>query len=204
MSADPFEQLQQLADPLAPPDARFVARLRQRVTDALTDLPTVDLPERNTTVSTTPTTTTTPRTTSAITPYICVSPATDALAWYGNALEAVETIRYTGDDGRIGHAEITIAGATVMLSDEYPELEVVSPTTLGGTPTTLHVEVADVDAVYDRVVAAGARVPAPPKDEAYGARSFTMIDPFGHRWMIQTPAGEMQDQVEGYTITRAE
>ena len=161
MSADPFEQLQQLADPLAPPDARFVARLRQRVTDALTDLPTVDLPERNTTVSTTPTTTTTPRTTSAITPYICVSPATDALAWYGNALEAVETIRYTGDDGRIGHAEITIAGATVMLSDEYPELEVLSPTTLGGTPTTLHVEVADVDAVYDRVVAARRTCPGP-------------------------------------------
>ena len=204
MSTDPFEQLHQLADPLAPPDARFVARLRQRVVDALTDLPTVDLPERSSTVSTTPTTTTTPRTTSAITPYICVSPAIDALAWYGDALEAVETIRYTGDDGRIGHAEITIAGAAVMLSDEYPELEVLSPTTLGGTPTTLHVEVADVDAVYARVVAAGARVPAPPKDEAYGARSFTMIDPFGHRWMIQTPTGEMQDQVEGYTITRSE
>ena len=66
MSTDPFEQLQQLADPLAPPDARFVARLRQRVTDALTDLPTVDLPERSTTVSTTPTTTTRPsRPTSA-------------------------------------------------------------------------------------------------------------------------------------------
>ena len=97
-----------------------------------------------------------------------------------------------------------IAGANVMLSDEYPELEVVSPTTLGGTSMTLHVEVPDVDAVYERVAAAGARVPAPPKDEAYGARSFTMIDPFGHRWMIQTPSGEMQDHVEGYTITRAE
>jgi len=198
MSTDPFEQLQQLADPLAPPEARFVARLRQRVADALTELPTVDLPERSTTVSTTPTTT------STITPYICVSPAIEALAWYRDALGAVETIRYTGDDGRVGHAEMLIAGANVMLSDEYPELEVVSPTTLGGTPMTLHVEVPDVDAVYERVVAAGARVPAPPKDEAYGARSFTMIDPFGHRWMIQTPSGEMQDHVEGYTITRAE
>ena len=198
MSTDPFDQLHQLAEPLAPPEARFVARLRQRVVDALTELPTVDLPERSTTVSTTPTAT------STITPYICVSPATDALAWYRDALGAIETIRYTGDDGRIGHAEVLIAGANVMLSDEYPELEVVSPTTLGGTPMTLHVEVPDVDAVYERVVAAGARVPAPPKDEAYGARSFTMIDPFGHRWMIQTPSGEMQDHVEGYTITRAE
>jgi PhnB protein len=198
MSTDPFEQLQQLADPLAPPEARFVARLRQRIADALTELPTVDLPERSTTVSTTPIAT------STITPYICVSPAIEALAWYRDALGAVETIRYTGDDGRIGHAEVLIAGANVMLSDEYPELEVVSPTTLGGTPMTLHVEVPDVDAVYERVVAAGARVPAPPQDEAYGARSFTMIDPFGHRWMIQTPSGQMQDHVEGYTITRAE
>ena len=101
---------------------------------------------------------TTPTTTSTITPYICVSPATEALAWYRDALGAVETIRYTGDDGRVGHAEMLIAGAHVMLSDEYPELEVVSPTTLGGTPTTLHVAVPDVDAVYERVVAAGARV----------------------------------------------
>jgi PhnB protein len=82
----------------------------------------------------------------------------------------------------------------------------VSPATLGGTATTLYVEVPDVDAVYVRVLAAGARIAHPPKDEAYGARSFTMLDPFGHRWMIQTPTGsptieEVQAQVEGYTIT---
>ena len=52
----------------------------------------------------------------------------------------------------------------------------------------MHLEVPDVDAVHERVVQAGdARVGRPPHDEAYGARSFDMIDPFGHRWMIQTP-----------------
>ena len=214
MTTDPFTGLRPVEP--GPPDPRFVARLRRRIEEALgrADLPIVDLPERSTTMtdtttttnatSTTPTTSTIP--TSVITPYICVSPATEALGWYRQHLDAVETVRYTGDDGRIGHAEITINGGTVMLSDEYPELAVVSPTTLGGTSTTLHVEVPDVDALYARVLAAGARVAHPPKDEAYGARSFTMIDPFGHRWMIQTPTGtpsieEVQAQVEDYTIT---
>ncbi|MGH9272981.1 MAG: VOC family protein [Ilumatobacteraceae bacterium] len=205
MSTDPFVQLRPV-DP-APPDTRFVARLRARVEAALAaDLPVIDLPERTTTMTDT-TTTDTGTTTATITPYICVTPATEALDWYRDHLGAIETIRYTGDDGRIGHAEVTIEGATVMLSDEYPELDVVSPTTLGGTPTTLHVLVADVDAVHARVVGGGARVAGPPKDEAYGARSFSMIDPFGHRWMIQTPTGtpsveEIQDQVGDYTITR--
>ena len=145
-------------------------------------------------------------TTTNLTPYICVSPAVDALAWYADVLGAVETVRYTGDDGRIGHAEITVNGAQLMLSDEYPELDVVAPTTLGGTPMTLHLTVPDVDASYERFVAGGGRPAGPPRDEAYGARSFSALDPFGHRWMIQTPTGtptieEIQSRSEGYTIT---
>ena len=96
-------------------------------------------------------------------------------------LGAVERTRYTGDDGRIGHADLAIGGAAFMLSDEYPEFGpgIVSPTTLGGTPFSMHVEVPDVDAVYARVVADGrAQVGREPHDEAYGARSFDMIDPY--------------------------
>jgi PhnB protein len=204
VNTDPFELLRPV-DP-APPDPRFVARLRRRLEAALapTDLRVIDLPERSTTM-----TDTTATTTTAITPYLCVSPATEALAWYRDHFDAVETIRYTGDDGRIGHAEITIGGAVVMLSDEYPELEVLAPTTIGGTSTTLHVTVPDVDATYARVVAGGGRPSRPPKDEAYGARSFSMLDPFGHRWMIQTPTGspsveEIQAQTSDYTITTPE
>ena len=109
---------------------------------------------------------------------------------YVAVLGAVEQTRYTGDDGRLGHADLTIGGAPFMLSDEYPEFGpgIVSPTTLGGTPFSMHVAVPDVDAVYAQVVADGrAQVGREPHDEAYGARSFDMIDPFGHRWMIQTP-----------------
>jgi uncharacterized glyoxalase superfamily protein PhnB len=205
VTSDPFEQLR-VDDEPARPEPGFVARLRARVAAALdltADLPTIQLPERNTTMTDTAAT---PRATSTLTTYICVSPAADAIAWYGDVFGAVETIRYTADDGRVGHAELDIAGAHVMLSDEYPELDVRAPTSLGGTPVTLHLEVPDVDATYERVVAAGARVAGAPKDEAYGARSFTMVDPFGHRWMVQTPLGtpsieELQSRVEGFTIT---
>lgn len=213
MTIDPFQQLRP-AEP-APPDPRFVDRLRRRIVAALehTDLPVIELPERTTAMTDTATTTaatTAPSTTSNVTttirPYLCVSPAADAIVWYRANLGAVETIRYTGDDGRVGHAELAIGGATFFLSDEYPELDVVAPTTLGGTATTLHVQVPDVDATYELVVAGGARALHPPKDEAYGERSFSAVDPFGHRWMIQTPISEpsvdeIQAQVSDYTIT---
>jgi uncharacterized glyoxalase superfamily protein PhnB len=180
---------------------------------AATDLPTIPLPERTTamtdTVTSTATTAPTPRAPSPLTPYLCASPAAEAMTWYADVLGATETMRYTGDDGRIGHAELDIAGARVYLSDEYPELGVLAPTSIGGTAVALHLEVPDADAAYERVVAGGGTAPEPPRDEAYGARSFSMIDPFGHRWMIQTPLGtptlaDLQANVEGYTITAAE
>ncbi len=203
MSPDPFQQLRP-SEP-APPDPRFVDRLRRRIVAALdrTDLPVINLPERTTAMTDT---TTTATMTATITPYICVSPAADAIEWYRANLGAVETIRYTGDDGRVGHAELAIGGAPIFLSDEYPELDVVSPTTVGGTATTLHLRVPDVDATYELVVAGGGRASHPPKDEAYGDRSFSAVDPFGHRWMIQTPISspsveEIQAKVTDYTIT---
>jgi len=218
--SDAFEQLRITDDPGAP-DPRFVAGLRSRVVAALNaaGLPVVELPERSPTMTDTTTTTTTTAMstassdadapTSTLTPYLCVSDGVAAIDWYVAVLGAVEHVRYTGDDGRIGHAELSIGGARFMLSSEYPELgvEVVSPTTLGGTPFSMHLEVPDVDAVYERVVADGrSRIGRPPHDEAYGARSFDVIDPFGHRWMIQTPTGaptieEIESQMEGYSIT---
>jgi uncharacterized glyoxalase superfamily protein PhnB len=207
MTGDPFDRLHVLADdPGSSPDARFVARLRARVEAALAqtpdDLPVVELPERSTTVSQTESTS---GSSSALVPYICVSPAVDALAWYGDVFGAVETLRYTGDDGRVGHAEMRIEGATLMLSDPYPELDVVSPRELGGTSCTLHLVVPDVDAVHERARAASATIERTPEDQSYGARSMTIRDPFGHRWMVQTPI-ELPGEAAhpGYTVTRPE
>jgi PhnB protein len=143
-----------------------------------------------------------------IAPYLCVNDGAAAIAFYERVFRAKETMRVTDERGRIGHAEITIAGATVMLSDEHPEINVVSPTTLGNTPVALHVLVDDVDATFERAVAAGAQGERPPQDEVYGERTSVIRDPFGHRWFVakkiaDVSAAEMKARFEadGYATT---
>lgn len=212
MTSDPFDQLR-ISDTAGQPDPRFVAGLRNRLVAALeaTTAPAIDLPERSPVVTDTTTTHTSTADTATATlkPYLCVSPAVEAVTWYVEVLGATELLRYTGDDGRIGHAELAIGGASFMLSDPYPDqgVPVVDPTTLGGTPFSMQLSVPDVDAVFERVAAAGdALVARPPHDEPYGARTFDMVDPFGHRWMIQTPNAqptveEVEAGMEGYSIS---
>ncbi len=178
------------------PDRRFAARLRADVAGALT--PELRLPERTDTMMNTPTNTptSTPSASraagaasapsSTLTPYICVHDAAAAIDWYRAVFEATELVRYVGDDGRIGHGELDLGGTALMLADEYPEAGAVSPRSLGGTPVTLHLRVPDVDATWDRAVANGADAQRPPETQPYGDRSCTFIDPFGHRWMVQT------------------
>lgn len=129
-----------------------------------------------------------------MTPYLCVAGAADAIAFYVRAFGAIETMRLAEPDGRIGHAEITIGGAPLMLSDEYPEEGVQSPKTIGGTPVAIHVYVADVDALAERAAAAGATIVRPVADQFYGDRSTTLLDPFGHRWFFATRKEEVGNE----------
>jgi PhnB protein len=126
-----------------------------------------------------------------LTPYLAVKDAAAAIEFYTRGLGATEEFRMTGDDGRIGHAEIHIGDDVVYLADEFPEMAVVSPQTLGGTPVTLHLNVADVDATFAQAVAAGATSLREPADQFYGDRNATILDPFGHRWMLSTRIEEM-------------
>jgi uncharacterized glyoxalase superfamily protein PhnB len=128
---------------------------------------------------------------NTITPYICVDDSAAAIAFYTKVFGAKETLRLTDDTGRVGHAEIAIGAATVMMSDEHPEIGVVSPTTLGNTAVALHLTVADVDAVHERAVEAGASVERPPANQDHGERMFVMRDPFGHRWFVGTPVEDV-------------
>ncbi|MEO8450348.1 MAG: VOC family protein [Gemmatimonadota bacterium] len=119
-----------------------------------------------------------------ITPYLAVAKGVDAIEFYRRAFGATELIRLTDPDGRVGHAELEIGGGRVMLSDEYPEMEVRGPASLGGSSVTIHVYVADVDAACDRAVAAGATVLRPVADQFYGDRGGKLLDPFGHVWWL--------------------
>jgi len=124
---------------------------------------------------------------AVITAYLCCKGAAAALDFYRQAFGAVETMRLTGPDGSIGHAQIEIEGAPVMLSDEWADGGVFSPQTLGGSAVTVHLLVRDVDAFAERALGAGATLQRPVQDEPYGQRAGTLRDPFGHRWMVATP-----------------
>ena len=129
-----------------------------------------------------------------LTPYICCQDAARAIEFYARAFGATEKMRLAEPDGRIGHAEIDVAGAVVMLSDEYPDHGVRSPKAIGGTPVTLHLYVDDVDAFVRRAVAAGATLRRPVADQFYGDRAGQIEDPFGHVWHVATRKEELSSE----------
>ena len=121
--------------------------------------------------------------------YLRVHDTAAALDFYARALGAQELFRLTEPSGRIGHAETRIGPVTIMLSDEYPELGIHGPRSLGDTTVTLHIHTSDVDRLFERAVEAGATVLRPLADQFYGERSGTVRDPFGHHWLL---GGELE------------
>jgi PhnB protein len=120
------------------------------------------------------------------TPYLIINGAAAALRFYKNAFGATELFRMDAPGGKIGHAEIKIGDSPIMLADEHPDMGYRGPQAIGGTPVSIMLYVEDVDAVFNRTVAAGAKVKQPVKDQFYGDRSGTLEDPFGHVWTIAT------------------
>jgi len=126
-----------------------------------------------------------------ITPYITVRGAAKALDFYKKAFGAKETMRLPSPDGKIGHAEISIGKAHVMLSDEFPEMGAKGPQTVGGSPVLLHLYVDNVDAAFKRAEQAGAKVTRPVADMFYGDRGGQLEDPFGHKWWLASRIEEV-------------
>ncbi|MBX3245630.1 MAG: VOC family protein [Myxococcales bacterium] len=116
--------------------------------------------------------------------YLRVQDAGAAIDFYTRAFGAKEKFRLTEPGGRIGHAELLFGDATLMLSEEFPELGLLGPTSVGGTTVSIHLHVDDCDALLARAVGAGATLVRAASDQFYGERSGTVRDPFGHEWMI--------------------
>ena len=137
----------------------------------------------------------------AVTPYLTIKGASGAIEFYKKAFGAVETMRLAEPDVKIVHAEIMIGGAPIMLSDEYPDMDVLGPQSRGGSTVGIHLYVQDVDQTFARAVAEGAKVINAVKDEFYGDRTGKLADPFGHVWYISThkedlTVGEMTKRYE--------
>ena len=117
-------------------------------------------------------------------PYLRVRNAAQAIEFYARAFGGVEQFRLTEPGGRIGHAEVKIGPATVMLSDEYPEHGMFGPGGDSQPSVLLHIHCDDVDGLVAQAVKAGATVVRPLTDHFYGERSATVRDPFGHEWQL--------------------
>ncbi|HSJ27554.1 MAG TPA: VOC family protein [Acidimicrobiia bacterium] len=137
-----------------------------------------------------------------VTPYLSVEDAAAAIDFYEEVFGATERgERFVQSDGTVGHAEIEIGDALIMLADEWAEGGFYSPKRVGGTPVVLHMYVEDVDTTFEKALAAGARAIRPVEDHFHGDRSGLLEDPFGHRWSVSSQiervdAEEMARRIE--------
>ena len=119
-----------------------------------------------------------------ITPHIVVQDAERAAAFYRDAFRATELSRIPTPDGRLMSVQLRLHDGMLHLADEFPEMGVLAPPSIGGTAVVLALEVPDADAVFAQAVAAGATVRQPLQDMFWGDRHGQLDDPFGHRWNV--------------------
>jgi PhnB protein len=117
-------------------------------------------------------------------PYLHVDGAAAAISFYTSVLDAETRMTMPGPDDKIGHAELTIGDSMIMVSDEFPEMGVLGPASVGGSPVTVHVYVEDVDRTFARAIDAGSTEVQPLENKFYGDRGGAFKDPFGHHWSI--------------------
>ena len=120
-----------------------------------------------------------------ITPYLICKNAESAIEFYKRAFGAQELFRI-GEPGMVGHAEMKIGNAIFMLADEFPQMQALSPETLGGSAVSLYIYVEDVDSLTEKAIAEGLEGLKPVSDQFYGDRSGHFKDPFGHMWGFAT------------------
>ena len=143
----------------------------------------------------------------SVTSYLIVDDAAKALDFYRDAFGAEEMYRLPMGD-RIGHAETRIGDTVLMLSDEWPDMNALSPNTRGGATSSFMIYVEDADAAYARAVKAGARADRPVMQEFWGDRIGSVVDPFGHKWSLSTHVEdvapeEMQRRMEAWSQQQA-
>jgi PhnB protein len=121
---------------------------------------------------------------STLTSHLVTRDPSAASAWYASVLGAVETSRVTLPGGQVLTIELRFGDSVLAIADEFPDMGVISPLTLGGTYGALHLAVDDADDVWQRALEGGATEFEPLHDAFWGDRTGQFIDPFGHRWAL--------------------
>jgi len=120
----------------------------------------------------------------SITAHIVVQGADRAAAFYRDAFGAEEVERIPTPDGRLMSVQLRIGDSLFHVADEFPEMGVLAPPSVGGTGVVLALDVADAEAVFAQAVAAGAEVRQPLQEMFWGDLHGQLDDPFGHRWNV--------------------
>jgi uncharacterized glyoxalase superfamily protein PhnB len=189
--ADPLDVLRTPIEPVDP-DPAFASSLRERLRRAILDSAGGAMTTTTGEISTDKRAPSAPAWGPDVTPYIGVYDGRRALDWYVEVFEAEQRGEpYVMPDGSIGHAEIGIGDAVVMVAGGAPGAPEVMAPHVEPAPGILaaysiFVAVPDVDATIERALAGGASLERPATDEPYG-RTGVIRDPFGHRWMVHTP-----------------
>jgi PhnB protein len=122
-----------------------------------------------------------------ITPVLVVKDGLKAIEYYKKVFGAIDKGTMMMPDGKsVAHAELMIGNSKIMLSDEFPEMKCLSPTSIGGSPVSLYLYVEDVDKTFNLAISEGGKSLSPVQDMFYGDRHGSIQDPFGHIWSIAT------------------
>ncbi|HEY7439354.1 MAG TPA: VOC family protein [Acidimicrobiia bacterium] len=132
-----------------------------------------------------------------ITPYLVVDGASEAIEFYKSVFGFTERMRMPGTEGRVGHAELALGDAMLMLADEYPEMGIRSARSIGGSPVSIVLYVERVDDVVAAALAAGAKEVRPVEDKFYGDRAGQIEDPWGHVWDVMTHIEDVSPEEMG-------
>jgi PhnB protein len=118
-------------------------------------------------------------------PQLYIRSGVREIGFYQKAFGAEQTMRRTNNDGTVHVAEFSIGDQIFHLHEDTTKAGLFSPEKISGTTVKIGLFVSDVDEVMNKAMEAGAKIISPARDYDYGYRQGELIDPFGHRWLIQ-------------------
>jgi uncharacterized glyoxalase superfamily protein PhnB len=127
-------------------------------------------------------------------PYLTIKGAADAIGFYQRAFGAEVVTRLNAPDGKVVHAQLKVGPASFMMTEEMPQYQALSPSTIGDSSVSITLYVPDVDAVVAKALAAGAKPSMPLMDQFWGDRAGGVVDPFGHKWLIATHKEDLDER----------